>query len=537
MDQRLLALPLMIAAAVQVTALLRASPRWFAAQIAQWGLVVLAAAGAWYFRADMIWVVIAWGLFALFMVAPGRMNRRALGYQSGGRWEEALRWRRLAGRLIWGRAGQLHRLFTEVLARGVRMDFVGAQRLLDDAASPALPAAAAGSLRLMRLYVAFLRQDWHAVILEGTHPNNWGSASNSKVAALMTARALAEAGAVVDAMRIVRDIAVRPGRHEEVAQSLWHTQLSVAALVGDSDELERLLSVTDDDPQFPGRDRVDAYWRGRCAAAKGEADRAMEYLEWARSLTPPGDSLWLTALDNAQAPCVPVDEPTRQRYRALRDEVREAEQTASRWMRLTGFMRAEPSTMTAIAVLAAVFVYERYVLDDTSRMLLWQWMANASETIVNGQWWRLITALFLHADITHLAMNALAFWVFGSALQPVIGRWRMWSIFLLGGAIGNLFSAALNVLQPAAERYDMAVGASSGIFALVGAYALAVASFREPSYTHVRRRAIVVLVFAVIADSMTWLIEPRIDVAAHLGGFCGGLLVAILLAAFAKHRR
>lgn len=537
MDQRLFALPLLLVAVVQLSALVRASPRWFAAQIAQWTVVFLAAAGAWYFREDFKWVPIAWGLFATFVIVPAWLTRRAQRFQVAGVWPSVLRWRRLAGPFVWGQSGQLYRLFTRVLTHLTRLDFDAARQLIGVRAGQPMPEEIDGSVRLMRMHTTSLSEDWKSVIAQyRAASTGWGNAANDRVAAMMTARALAETGAPDAAARIVHDIMARPGRRDETTLSLWHARVACAAVAGDEEELDRLFASPGESADVRGRERLELYWRGRCALACRQPDRAAAYFERVSAQIGADELLWSTALRSARDGVVFVEEPVRERYRLTRDAIRDVESTWARWLDLTQIMCVEFSSLVAVLALVAVFAIEQYWLQPVTREAVWQWLANASDTIVHRQWWRGVTAMLLHLNWEHLAMNACAFWMIGSPLRLVVGRVRMWTVFLLGGAIGNYASAAFNILQTASDRYDMSVGASSGIFSMIGAYAVAVATFRDAAYETVRRRIILLLLLVVASDSMVLMIDPRVDAVAHLGGFCGGLLVSLVWQMWAGNR-
>ena len=85
--------------------------------------------------------------------------------------------------------------------------------------------------------------------------------------------------------------------------------------------------------------------------------------------------------------------------------------------------------------------------------------------IGGGQWWRLITACFVHASILHIATNLWCLWNLGLFGEPLLGRWGLAWVYLLTGVTGNLLSAAESVFT----RTDaIAVGASGAIFGIAG---------------------------------------------------------------------
>ena len=97
MTQRLFVYPVLFLALMQLYPLLRGDRQWYAAQIAQLALTVLACGGAFLFEQNFIWVVIAWVLFGVFVVAPlvrgnsagiGAARRRSGGWRDGLRGEK-----------------------------------------------------------------------------------------------------------------------------------------------------------------------------------------------------------------------------------------------------------------------------------------------------------------------------------------------------------------------------------------------------------------------------------------------------------------
>ena len=96
MTQRFFVYPILFLALMQLYPLLRGDRRWYAAQIAQLALTVLACGGAFYFGDEFVWVVIAWGLFGAFVVAPPVVASAAGTREQRGQWRGAAmlwRWR------------------------------------------------------------------------------------------------------------------------------------------------------------------------------------------------------------------------------------------------------------------------------------------------------------------------------------------------------------------------------------------------------------------------------------------------------------
>src|SRR5580658_10089496 len=104
MTQRFFVYPVLFLALIQLYPLLRGDRRWYAAQIAQLALTLLACGGAFYFEQDFIWVV-----FCVFVVVPPVLGSAAGAREQRGHWRGAARFWRLAGWFAWGQMGQLYR--------------------------------------------------------------------------------------------------------------------------------------------------------------------------------------------------------------------------------------------------------------------------------------------------------------------------------------------------------------------------------------------------------------------------------------------
>ena len=138
--------------------------------------------------------------------------------------------------------------------------------------------------------------------------------------------------------------------------------------------------------------------------------------------------------------------------------------------------------------------------------------------VVNGEWYRLLTAGFLHSDILHLAFNCFALWILGRSLEQFLGRARFITLYLvsiLGGSFGVL------LLEPNVA----VVGASGGIFGLFGAMVVAQRSLGVNIWSSGLGPVLAINLFITFS-------VPTISVGGHLGGlFAGGVVAFIFLAA------
>lgn len=139
--------------------------------------------------------------------------------------------------------------------------------------------------------------------------------------------------------------------------------------------------------------------------------------------------------------------------------------------------------------------------------------------VANGDWWRLISAAFLHYGPIHLGMNMLALWWFGAAVERVLGRGRYLLLYLVSGLAG---SAGALLMTPE----SLTVGASGAIFGILGA-----AFVLERQRTYVLGGGAVSIIVLNLAFT---LFIPGISIGGHLGGLAGGALGILALSRFGR---
>jgi len=161
----------------------------------------------------------------------------------------------------------------------------------------------------------------------------------------------------------------------------------------------------------------------------------------------------------------------------------------------------------------------------------WDWLAIGRldvDRVLAGEWWRLLTALCLHADTAHLAGNIAFGSFFGLHASRYVGDGVAWCGILIGGALGNALNA---LIQPPGH---LAIGASTAVFAALGM--LAAYTWRRGAYRHSgwrARAAPLTAALGLLAFTGTGGGVPggNVDIIAHLTGFLAGLGIGVGLAA------
>ena len=174
-------------------------------------------------------------------------------------------------------------------------------------------------------------------------------------------------------------------------------------------------------------------------------------------------------------------------------------------------------TRTLIVIDLVVYLLAWKVLTPVvvNHLYMWGYAPPAfGGGVAGGQWYRMVTGMFLHTALWHLGLNVWSLWVFGPPLERALGRWRFLAVFLVSGLAGN-------ALQLLAAPYTPALGASGAIFGLIGALLVVE-----------RRRMLDLgpLLAIVLVNLVATFTIPDISWEAHIGGLAAGLLLGFGLA-------
>jgi membrane associated rhomboid family serine protease len=129
--------------------------------------------------------------------------------------------------------------------------------------------------------------------------------------------------------------------------------------------------------------------------------------------------------------------------------------------------------------------------------------------VADGDWWRLVTAMFLHANFLHIAVNMWSLYIVGTILEQAIGRWRFLLLYLVSGIAGSAGALVWSPTQPT-------VGASGAIFGILGA--LFILERRGSIQTGGQVAGMIVLNLVI-----TFVFSSYISVGGHVGGLIGGV--------------
>lgn len=151
------------------------------------------------------------------------------------------------------------------------------------------------------------------------------------------------------------------------------------------------------------------------------------------------------------------------------------------------------------------------------------WGGNAASEVQRGEWWRLLTATFLHGGLPHVAFNMIGLASAGVMVERIYGRWQFLLLYLGSGMLGSGLS-----LHFSAQR-AVAVGASGAVFGIAGALLIAMLQQRERLPKLLGKRTISALMFYICYALVQGFSQQGIDNSAHVGGLLGGCLLAYIL--------
>ena len=204
--------------------------------------------------------------------------------------------------------------------------------------------------------------------------------------------------------------------------------------------------------------------------------------------------------------------------------------------------KVAPATYVLLGINCAVFLLMTFrgvnpISPDTDHLMRWG-ANNAYSVLYQGEWWRIVTAMFVHVGILHLATNMWCLWNLGLLAEPLMGTFGVFAVYLLTGAAGNLLSTLTSLIKyQGSGVFPAGAGASGAVFGIAGALIVLLKSRQLPvPVEEVRRLRRSVIYFAVINLVIGGGISFGTDVLgkgihidnyAHLGGVGCGLLFAL----------
>jgi rhomboid protease GluP len=195
---------------------------------------------------------------------------------------------------------------------------------------------------------------------------------------------------------------------------------------------------------------------------------------------------------------------------------------------------AAPATYVLVGINCAVFLWmlHKGVSFNSTSDLLRFGATSTSRMQDHGEWYRLVTAIFVHGGWIHLATNMWCLWNLGMLGEPLLGPFGLAAVYVLTGVSGNLLSMAVNVAN---GNDEVGVGASGAVFGIAGILIVLLSNRKLPipweELRRLRRSVIQFAVLNLVIGGATIFARNviRIDNLAHIGGFVSGLALGVPL--------
>lgn len=566
--------PLLIGSIFGVTACFRVPLRWSAGYLAQHLLIAAAATCGFFMQPAWLFAIAGWLLFFIFNV-----GRRILVSSIGNnlaalRTVKALKEAKLLRFLAWGAPGRFWIDLVSMLDLYAKNQNAAAEALSDKWYQFNLPPQMRDTLTAYCLTGIVMNRDWPLVLdtferaVEAHEKDVRDKRKGARYpaqAAISAMRAYCELAMFDKAVDCLERAEIASNFHNK--ESLDTIFVSLFSLSGATQDLEDLLKGLPPSPaSIPEYGRH--FWRGRCAATNGDVETALQQYDRCLSELPSNDENWrdrvlyqrnrveagrrqrdglppelneaaacLDRLAEVTAPVLPLitaraSEDLLKRMRAVRDH-------AMTVARIMDAGKRGPAVRRLVVVLAIVFAFgltgqvsdigwinQFYFKAFTGGLL-------QGDLVLKGEWWRVVTYIFLHANLSHLFMNLFGLIWLGKHVENVYGPARFLIIFFGSGILSGIAQMLLTPHEPA-------VGASGAVMGVFGASAAATLRLKNILPAKVRtaelRWMAGLAVMQIAFDQMVNLASSlgheeavRIASWAHAGGILAGFLLGYLL--------
>ena len=290
------------------------------------------------------------------------------------------------------------------------------------------------------------------------------------------------------------------------------------------------------EPKFAGENRIIGYtpksWKAHSLEITADINEGI--LEVTSNMIH-GESFDMTGKNrkhvttflNTFEVLLPVDEDTLQEWKnavaqlqqetlVIAEQQRKEQEELDTVMNLSKGSKTVTYTLIGINVLVfiAMVINGVGIFEPTTSDLI-KWGANFKPYTLDGQWWRVITCVFVHIGIIHILFNMYALYMIGVYLEPLLGKVRYIAAYLCTGVYASLTSIWWH------DDVQVSAGASGAIFGLYGVFLALLTTKLIPSKT---RKALLQSIGVFVFYNLAYGMKAGVDNAAHMGGLLSGFL-------------
>ena len=178
-------------------------------------------------------------------------------------------------------------------------------------------------------------------------------------------------------------------------------------------------------------------------------------------------------------------------------------------------------TTVLIAANVLVYLWLSFLGDTENTQFLLEHGAMNTSLVMQGEWWRIFTHMFMHAGVYHLFSNMIMLAAIGFELEEVLGGIKYSIVYFVGGLGATAFSSWYEITN---NMNFVDVGASGAVMAVFAAFTVVIIKNRKDYDKTVAIRMILVLALMVFGN-----MGPEVNWMAHLGGAVTGLILGVIL--------
>lgn len=181
------------------------------------------------------------------------------------------------------------------------------------------------------------------------------------------------------------------------------------------------------------------------------------------------------------------------------------------------FSKKKPTITYLLIVINVIMFLLATLLRAQNIVDLDYYLANNYLLVQNGEYYRLLTSMFMHAGFMHLLFNMYALYIIGPQVERYYGKTKYLLIYLVSGLLGSIFSSVFM------KENVFSLGASGAIFGLLGSIAYFTYYYRATLQGLLRSQIVPV----ILINLGIGLFMPGIDMYGHIGGLIGGILISM----------
>lgn len=526
-DQAILWLyPLILVAVISLGVYVRLGFAWTGGFCLQAVAILLVAAFGLLTPHHVLCATVGWGLFVLFVLVPKMIMSRLEGNLNLLNLDAAiveakkLRW------FFWGPPGRYWLDVVEAMRCFLQGKDRDAEALIQKWKTKELPRQVQDGLIGYLMTGRLLRRDWQGIIDELAEVYSTAGRKMSASTAAACARAYLELGDIPEALRCLETVNLPSIKMSDASREFYF--LPLFSLAGAEPELQSVLNALSGKKQLMP-ECAGLYWRARCRAAAGRIDQSRQLLSEALDAVSPQSAGWRDRIlfqwdrfagspDIVQAP-------------DWSNEIHRARSLLESG-RLVGDIvhpkRPCPATQTLISLIVGMYLlshcfeFVRWAPADLLSNLCWQFGVLFSPGVLHGEYWRLITFLFLHAHVSHLILNLVGLWWFGRLSENLFGTRRFLLIYFASGILSGLSEVLWS-------QSLMSIGASGAVMGVFGASAAAVFRLKDLLPANLRKSELAWMSGLALAQVLLDQVVPNVAAFAHLGGLVAGFLIGLVL--------